>query len=91
MGWGGVFAAVAWVLGSAAFSWYVRRLGGYGAVYGPLGAVVAFMTWAWLSAAAVLAGALLNAEAERQTARDTTVRPPPAPTGLDSGEPRWRR
>ncbi len=75
VGWGGVFAAVAWVLGSAAFSWYARRLGGYGAVYGPLGAVVAFMTWAWLSAAAVLTGALLNAEAERQTVRDTTVGP----------------
>jgi membrane protein len=48
------------------------------------------MTWAWLSAAAVLTGALLNAEAERQTARDTTVGPPAA-TGLDSGEPRGRR
>jgi membrane protein len=73
--WGGGFAAVAWVVGSAAFSWYARRLGGYGAAYGPLAAVVAFMTWAWLSAAVVLLGAVLNAEAECQTARDTTVGP----------------
>jgi membrane protein len=73
--WGGVFAAVAWVIGSAVFSWYARRLGGYGAAYGPLAAVVAFMTWAWLSAAAVLLGAVLNVEAECQTARDTTAGP----------------
>jgi membrane protein len=68
--WGGGFAVVAWIIGSAAFSWYARRLDGYGAAYGPL-----FMTWAWLSAAAVLLGAVLNAEAECQTARDTTVGP----------------
>jgi membrane protein len=71
--WGGGFAALAWVGGSAGFSWYVRDLGGYGAAYGPLAGIVAFMTWAWLSAAAVLMGAFLNAEAEGQTTRDTTV------------------
>ncbi len=81
--WGGGFAAVAWVLGSALFSWYVRGLGGYGAAYGPLAAVVTFMTWAWLSAAAVLLGAVLNAEIECQTARDTTTGPerPPGARG----------
>ena len=31
------------------------------------------MTWAWLSAAAVLLGAVLNAEAECQTGRDITA------------------
>lgn len=84
--WGGVFAAVAWVIGSAVFSWYARRLGGYGAAYGPLAAVVAFMTWAWLSAAAVLLGAVLNVEAECQTARDTTAEPGRPPGAYDAAE-----
>ncbi len=73
--WGSAVAAVAWVLGSAGFSWYVRQTGGYGAAYGPLSAVVVFMTWVWLSSAAVLVGGVLNAEAEGQTARDTTAGP----------------
>ena len=32
--WGGAFAALAWLLGSAAFSWYVGDLGGGGKAYG---------------------------------------------------------
>ncbi len=66
--WGGAAAALAWLLGSAAFSFYVERAGGYDRIYGSLGAVVGLMTWAWLSSAAVLAGAALNAELERETA-----------------------
>jgi membrane protein len=66
--WGGALAALAWLLGSAAFSFYVERVGGYDRVYGSLGAVVGLMTWAWLSSAAVLAGAALNAELEREAA-----------------------
>ena len=53
--------------------WYADRLHGYDRVYGSLGAVVGFMTWTWLSCAAVLLGAVVHAEAERQTARDTTA------------------
>ena len=64
--WGGAAAALAWLLGSAAFSFYVSRVGGYDRVYGSLGAVVGLMTWAWLSSAAVLVGAALNAELERE-------------------------
>jgi uncharacterized BrkB/YihY/UPF0761 family membrane protein len=33
------------------------------------------MTWAWLSAAVVLMGALLNAETERQTTQNTAAAP----------------
>jgi len=66
--WGGALAALAWLLSSAAFSFYVARSGGYDRLYGSLGAVVALMVWAWLSSAAVLIGAALNAELERQSA-----------------------
>ncbi len=82
--WGGAFAAIAWVAGSAAFSWYVRDLGGYDVAYGPLSAVVIFMTWAWLSAAAVLMGAVLNAEAERQTTRNIRAGPDGSPGAPDT-------
>lgn len=66
--WGSALAALAWLLSSAAFSFYVARSGGYDRLYGSLGAVVALMVWAWLSSAAVLIGAALNAELERHSA-----------------------
>jgi membrane protein len=78
--WGGGFAAVVWILGSAAFSWYVANFGAYNKTYGSLGAVIGFMTWMWLSAIVVLVGAELNAEMEHQTERDTTAGPE-APIG----------
>jgi len=73
--YGGIFAAVAWVIVSAGFTFYVSRFGNYDATYGSLGAVIGFMTWIWLSSIVVLIGAELNAEMEHQTARDTTTGP----------------
>ena len=73
--WGGAFAALVWVAGSIAFSWYVTNFGSYNETYGTLGAAIGFMTWIWLSSAVVLVGAELNAEMEHQTARDTTTGP----------------
>lgn len=73
--WGSAFASVAWLGGSAAFSWYVSNFGTFNETYGSLGAVVGFMTWIWLSALVILLGGELNAEMEHQTARDTTDAP----------------
>ena len=73
--WGSAFAALVWVAGSAAFSWYVSNFGNYNETYGSLGAVIGFMTWIWLSSTVVLLGAELDAEMEHQTARDTTTGP----------------
>ena len=58
------------------FSWYVASFGAYNETYGSLGAVIGFMTWMWLSAIIVLAGAEISAETEHQTARDTTAGSP---------------
>jgi membrane protein len=66
--WGGGLAALVWLVSSAAFSSYVAQSGGYDRLYGSLGAVVALMAWAWLSSAAVLVGAALNAELENEAA-----------------------
>ncbi len=73
--WGSTFAALAWLAGSAGFSFYVENFGTYNETYGSLGAVIGFMTWIWISASVVLFGGDLNAEAEHQTARDTTTGP----------------
>ena len=70
--WGSAAAAFLWVCASAVFSWYVVSFDSYNRIYGSLGAGVAFMTWIWFSIVIVLLGAELNAEMERQTARDTT-------------------
>jgi membrane protein len=74
--WGGVFAAVGWLIVSALFSWYAANLGKFNETYGSLGAAVGFMLWMWLSSIVLLVGAELNAEMEHQTARDTTEGPP---------------
>ncbi|WP_372424572.1 YihY/virulence factor BrkB family protein [Salinarimonas chemoclinalis] len=73
--WGAGVGAVAFVGFSMLFTWYVSNFGSYNATYGSLGAVVGFMVWIWLSTTIVLLAAELNAEMERQTARDTTVAP----------------
>jgi membrane protein len=67
---GAVVSALLWAAASWGFSWYVSTLGNYTATYGSLATVVVFMTWLWLSATIVLAGAELNAELEHQIARD---------------------
>jgi membrane protein len=72
---GSVAAAVLWLAGSAALSFYLSRFADFGATYGSLAAGVGLMMWLWLSAIVVLLGAELNAEIEHQTARDSTVGP----------------
>ena len=70
---GSATAAMAWLLGSALFSWYIANFGNYNVTYGSLGAAIGMMMWMWLSMIVVLLGAELNAEIEHQTARDSTV------------------
>ncbi|TCM44897.1 YihY/virulence factor BrkB family protein [Kribbella sp. VKM Ac-2568] len=65
-------ATIIWLLASFGFSLYVETFGNYAKTYGSLAAVVVLMLWLWLTAYAVLLGAEVNAEAEQQTARDTT-------------------
>jgi membrane protein len=70
--WGSVFAAVGWLVFSAAYSFYAANFGTFNQTYGSLGAVIGFMLWIWLSVTMILLGGKLNAEIEHQTARDTT-------------------
>jgi len=73
--WGSAFAAIGWVVVSILFSWYAAHFGTYNKTYGSLGAVIAFMSWMWLSSIIILLGAELDAVMEHHTLRDTTRRP----------------
>ncbi|HYG27140.1 MAG TPA: YihY/virulence factor BrkB family protein, partial [Caulobacteraceae bacterium] len=72
---GALAAAVAWMGGSAGFSWFVNNIVHVQVTYGSLGAVIGFMLWVYFSVLVVLMGAELAAETEHQTACDTTVGP----------------
>lgn len=69
---GAVLATVLWIVGSVLFGIYVRNFASYNETYGSLGAVVILLMWFLLTAYAVLIGAEMNAEMERQTEKDTT-------------------
>jgi membrane protein len=78
--WGSVVAATLWLASSVLFSLYVRDFGSYGKTYGALGGVIVLLMWFYLQSFSIVLGAEFNAEAEHQTAVDTT-RGPPAPMG----------
>jgi membrane protein len=72
--WGSALAATLWLAASALFAFYVQRFGSYGKTYGALGSVIVLLMWFYISSIIVVLGAELNAEMERQTRKDTTVR-----------------
>lgn len=71
---GAILAAALSLMLSFGFSWYVATFV-RSAFYGPLAAMMGFMLWTWLTVQIILLGAELNAEAEHQTALDTTTGP----------------
>ncbi|GAA0316851.1 YihY/virulence factor BrkB family protein [Kineococcus aurantiacus] len=70
-------ATVLWLLVSIGFSVYVSVAGStsYAKNYGSMAGVVVLLMWLWLTSYAILLGAEVNAESEKQTNRDTTVGP----------------
>ena len=60
-----LFAALAWLAGSAGLSFYLSNFADYNATYGSLGAAIGLMTWMWLTTIVVLVGAELDSEIEK--------------------------
>jgi membrane protein len=73
---GAVVATVLWALVSVGFSLYVDNFGSYDKTYGTIAGVIVLMLWLYLTCYLVLLGAEINAEAEHQTAQDTTTGEP---------------
>lgn len=65
---GALAATAAWLIASLAFEAFVSRFDRFDAAYGSLAAAVVLQLWLYLSAFAMLYGAKLNAEAEREAA-----------------------
>src|SRR3954454_15310349 len=69
---GSVVVTVVWALVSLVFAFYVDNFGSYDKTYGAIAGVIVLMLWLYLTCYLILFGAEINAEAEHQTARDTT-------------------
>jgi len=65
---GGLLAVLLWILASVLFGVYAANFGSYNKTYGALGGVVVFLVWLWLTNIAILLGAELDAELERERA-----------------------
>ena len=75
---GAIAATVFWVVASIGFTFYVGNFNNYNKTYGSLGGVVVLLTWLYLSSLVVLLGAVINAQSERQTRKDSTEGTPRA-------------
>lgn len=63
---GAVVGVALWLLASIGFSLYLSHFTSFNATYGSLGAALVLVVWLWLTNVALLFGAELNAEIERE-------------------------
>jgi membrane protein len=62
---GALVALLVWLIASGAFALYVANFGSYNKTYGSLASIVVVLIWLWITNLAILFGAELNAERER--------------------------
>lgn len=72
---GSSVATLLWIFASIGFSFYVSQFASYNETYGSLGGVVIMLMWLYISAYIVILGATINAAAEQQTSKDSTIGP----------------
>jgi membrane protein len=75
---GSIVAVLLWIVASAGFAFYVGNFASYNSTYGSLGAVIVFLIWLWITNLAVLFGAELDAQLEREGAQappESALRP----------------
>jgi membrane protein len=72
---GAVVGVLLWILVSLGLSIYISRIADVGALYGTFASAIVLLGWVWLTNVALLFGAELNAEIEREREMDEGVPP----------------
>ena len=75
---GAIVATILWIVASIGFTVYVANFNSYDKTYGSLGGAIILLTWFYLSLLSALFGAVINAQSEKQTEKDSTEGPPRA-------------
>jgi membrane protein len=70
---GAALGVALWLAASVGFSTYVSRIADVGAIYGTFAGAIVLVAWLWLTNVALLFGAELNAEIEREKELDEGV------------------
>ncbi len=73
---GAAVAVLLWLLVSAGFAFYASGFASYNKTWGSLSAAIVTLVWLWLSGLALLFGAEVDAEWERERAGDGASREP---------------
>jgi membrane protein len=72
---GAIVSLLIWLVASAGFGIYAASFGSYNKAWGTLAAVVVMLIWLWLTSAALLFGAEINAQAQRLAAERQALQP----------------
>ena len=75
---GAIVGVLFWLAASLGFSTYISNYANVGAIYGTFAGAIVLVAWLWLTNVALLFGAELNAEIERQ--KDLSESVPPRET-----------
>ncbi len=70
---GALAGVLVWFVASAGFSLYISQVANVGALFGAFAGAIVLVGWLWLTNVALLFGAELDAEIERQKELDEGV------------------
>ncbi|UZM99062.1 YihY/virulence factor BrkB family protein [Lysinibacillus sp. MHQ-1] len=63
---GAMFATLAWLVVTYAFSFYINNFANYSATYGSIGGVIILMLWLYFTGIILIFGGVLNATMQKR-------------------------